>query len=369
MIARARQPLPDALRSLAMAAVLVVNGIGYAAAPWGPLLGLADPEGSPAAIALQALVGGVFQGKAYPALALLFGLSLAMSTRGRGPQPLAAARRRLRLLLLLGVLHGTLLYFGDILTMYALCGFLALRHVRQPWSRLRPILRRGAAWALATMTLGLALALIAIGGSAEGGTVATLPHVDGYRELLWLNAATYGLALGPGLLLTLPLLYLCTLAGIAAFRLRLLTARRWGAARRAWLRRWFWPIAILNVLYGLVSALALAAQPSCFPVLESAAPFLGVPMSALLLAALAESWERGHRRWLMAVAPLGRRTLSVYLGYSCFCLVLYGGAGLGWQPGTVMAVAIGAAFWVAALLLARASPGRWPLEVWMGRTT
>jgi uncharacterized protein len=364
---RARLPLPDASRALAIAGVLLVNGIGYASAPWGPLLGDADPAGSPGAIALQALVGAVFQGKAYPVLAFLFGLSLALSTSSRQPQSLAAARRRLRLLLLVGVLHGTLLYFGDILTLYALCGLLALRHVHQPWSRLRRVLRVAAAVALATMTLALALALAAIGATQDREMAPALAAVDGYRGFLWLNASTYAMTTALGLLLTLPLLLLCTLAGIAAARLRLLTGRRWRAARQAWLRRGFWPLATLNGLYGL--ALAFGAGQPWGLALESAAPFVGVPMSALLLAALAESWDRGHRRWLVAIAPLGRRTLTVYVGYSLACAVLYSGAGLGWQPGTVATATVAMACWVGALLLARASRRRWPLEAWTGRAT
>jgi uncharacterized protein len=364
---RTRLPLPDALRALAMAGVLLVNGIGYAAAPWGPLLGEPDPAGSPWAVALQALVGAVFQGKAYPVLAFLFGGSLALSMRSRQPQSVAAARRRLRLLLLIGVLHGTLLYFGDILTLYALCGLLALRHVHQPWSRLRRVLRVTAAAALATMTLALALALVAITGPQDRGMAPALPAVDGYLGFLWLNASTYAVTTALGLLLTLPLLLLCTLAGIAAVRLRLLTGTRWRGARQAWLRRAFWPLAALNGLYGLV--LAGAAGRDWALALESAAPFVGIPMSALLLAALAESWDRGHRRWLVAIAPLGRRTLTVYVGYSLLCALLYSGAGLAWQPGTVATVAVALACWLAALLLARASPRRWPLEAWTGRVT
>ena len=41
-----RQPLPDALRALALVAVLVVNTVGYAIAPVGPHLGLRLPPDS-----------------------------------------------------------------------------------------------------------------------------------------------------------------------------------------------------------------------------------------------------------------------------------------------------------------------------------
>ena len=120
----ARQPLPDALRALALLGVLVVNGAGYLVAPWGPLLGERSPAGSALALAVQAAQAAFLQGKAYPALAFLFGMGLWLAQRGR---PVAVARQRgvarQKRLLLLGVLHGVLIYFGDILTMYALVGW------------------------------------------------------------------------------------------------------------------------------------------------------------------------------------------------------------------------------------------------------
>lgn len=369
MISRQRLPLPDALRALAMAGVLLVNGIGYASAPWGPVLGEAEPRGDPSAVAMQAFVGAVFQGKAYPALAFLFGLSLALSSSDRQRQSLDAARRRLRLLLVIGVLHGTFLYFGDILTLYAMCGMLALRHVHRPWSRMRLLLRRAVAWAVVTAVLGLALALVATGLPADDAATPELSTAEGYRAFLWLNASSYVMTTVLGLLLVLPLLYLCTLAGIAAARLRLLTHRRWQGARESCLRRWFWPLVAVNGLYGLTAAFASAAGTSGILAVESAVPFVGVPMSALLLVLLARCWRDGRCRWLATLAPLGRRTLSVYVAYSLVCATLYSGAGLGWQPGTAAAVTIALACWLAALLLARASRRRWPLETWMGRAT
>ncbi len=42
----AREPLPDALRALALIAVLVVNTLGYPLTPVGPQLGLRLPADS-----------------------------------------------------------------------------------------------------------------------------------------------------------------------------------------------------------------------------------------------------------------------------------------------------------------------------------
>ncbi len=84
---------------------------------------------------------------------LLFGAGLGfMSERARQRgQPLAALySRRLLVLLLFGVAHGLLLWFGDILTSYALLGFAALLfRKRTPRTLVR--------WAVPLLVVGLLL--------------------------------------------------------------------------------------------------------------------------------------------------------------------------------------------------------------------
>ena len=57
-----RLPLPDALRALALVAVLVVNTVGYATAPVGPHLGLRLPADCVWAAATQGVVAGLLVG-------------------------------------------------------------------------------------------------------------------------------------------------------------------------------------------------------------------------------------------------------------------------------------------------------------------
>jgi uncharacterized protein len=110
---RFRQPLPDALRALALVTVLVVNTLGYAIAPVGPQLGLRLPADSAWAAATQGVVAGLLQGKGYTMLAFVFGMGLWLATRQRSRTD--ALRRgvvRQRRMLVLGVLHGAFVYRG-----------------------------------------------------------------------------------------------------------------------------------------------------------------------------------------------------------------------------------------------------------------
>lgn len=379
MTATARLELPDALRALALGGVLLVNTMGYPVMPWGPVLGEVEPVGSPAASAVQALVAALVQGKAYPALAFLFGLSLALSVQDRRAPSLQRARRRLHALLALGVLHGLFLYAGDVLTAYALCGWLALAHVRAPHARLRTRMRR-AAWLVAIpfaiLTLLLALSLVLGSGPAGGrgmvdpwraGLGETLGSVAHLGAYLTLNASAYLSANAAAAVFLYPLVYLLMLAGIAAARLRLLTHRRWRAWRQAQVRRWLGWLVAGNVAYGVAVAGLGSAGSGWLPLLDLVSPLVGVPLSAVLVLALATRWEQGARAWATRLAPLGRCTLSVYLGSSVMYLVLLSGAGLGWQAGTVALAGLAVLVWLAALALARRSTRRWPLEAWLGR--
>lgn len=363
---RPREPLPDALRALALIGVLVVNGMGYREVPGGRLLGAVSPADSLAAQGVVAAVAALVQGKAYPLLAFLFGMGIAYAARNLSfDAARAAALRRARRLLVLGVLHGALLYFGDILTLYAVCAMLVVRQVREPWRALRPRLARALWWALAGV--GLSVIVVWLPVAADPSTLGmTLGNVPGLRAFLALNAPLYATGQVLAVVLALPLVRLCMLLGVAAVRLRWLTHRRWRDALGRTLRRWGWLVLAANAAYGV----AYVAGPWASvrnPVLESASPLWAAPLAAVYVALAAHAWQRGRRAWVLPLARLGQHTLSVYVGASVLMLVLFSGAGLGWQPGSVGWVACALGLWALAWAGSALVPGRWPLEAWMAR--
>jgi uncharacterized protein len=370
----ARHPLPDALRALALIGVLMVNAAGYAWAPSGPLMGRALPESDASAWLVQGLQAGLLQGKAYPVLAALFGMGLVWSMLGGGAAALERSRGRLRRLLLLGVLHGTFLYFGDILTMYALCGLLALKHVTRPWRQLRTTLRRTWIWALVTITVPLLLmggaALLDRGGapaSAISAAPQTLLAASDWWAFWRVNASAYAFFNAVGLLLALPTVLALVLTGLAAARLRWLTHRRWQRQRHWLATRAMWPLLALNLVYGAGTVVAGLGEQEDPIWLASAGPLVCMPLALCLTAAAAQAWARGHRRWAEVLAPLGRRTLSLYVFHGVWCALLFSGAGWGWQPNTVALAALTLALWCTAWWVAHHSVRPWPLEAWLAR--
>lgn len=146
----------DLIRGIAVLGILAINVAGLA----GPLIATTTPHqpnpGTWADEAAYAFAFVVFEGKMRALFTILFGASMVlflerMEAAGRDAN--AVQLRRLGWLLLFGYLHFALLWWGDILFTYALCGFAALVCWRPPT---RPLL----ALALAIFALYHAQAMV-----------------------------------------------------------------------------------------------------------------------------------------------------------------------------------------------------------------
>ncbi|WP_170168285.1 DUF418 domain-containing protein [Pseudorhodoferax soli] len=364
--ARAREQLPDTLRAIAMLAVLVVNAIGYAVAPWGPMLGARSPADSAWAAIAQGLVGALLQGKGVAMLSFVFGMSLWLAARRRGrAEALQRGRVRHRRLLGLGIAHGVFVYFGDILTLYALVGRPLLRRLHMPWRSLRRHLWHALAWALLAK-LAWVLVLVGFGANPDTGDVPSFASVRGAWPFLQLNASTYVFGLATSLVMAGPITYLCMVCGVAAARLRLLTHPRWRGALRRVLWRSGPALLALGAVHGWGCA-ALDPAGAWRPWTDALGDFIAIPLAACYLAALALASCGGRARWCGWFSPLGQRTLSLYIGHSLLCLVLFSGLGWALAASTLQTVLWCLALWMLALAAARQSRGPWPLEAWMAR--
>lgn len=125
----------DLIRGIAVLGILAINVAGFA----GPLIATTTPHlpnpGTPADEAAYAFAFVMFEGKMRALFTILFGASMVlflerMEAAGRDANGLQL--RRLGWLLLFGYLHFALLWWGDILFTYALCGFAALVCWRTP---------------------------------------------------------------------------------------------------------------------------------------------------------------------------------------------------------------------------------------------
>ena len=370
-----REPLIDALRACAILGVVIANAQSYPTGPYGTPLGLPTPPDSTLAWMVHGAIALLVQGKAYPLLAFLFGYSQALSQRGVASAPaLERRRRRMLRLLVLGVLHGAVLFAGDILTLYAVCGLLLL-HLTN--ARARALKRHLCAWLLITSAVFIVEAWMAWTAAPPMTPVSTTPswpplYTTAPNAIAYvaLNAGVYATSQLIALVLFLPEVMTLMLAGLLAGRLQLLTHARWrgfvaGLARRAL------PLGLLcNLVYALgVSAGSRNGVDGQWPWLTIELP-VGWLLSAGFCATVATAWHAGPPPALRALVPLGRVTLSLYVALSLVCALTLSGAGLHWHAGTV-ALALGAvALWLIALAAAHWTASRGisgPLEAWMAR--
>jgi uncharacterized protein len=364
---RPRDSLPDALRAIAMVSVLVVNAVGYAVAPWGAPLGTRSPIDSSMAAATQGLVAALLHGKGYAMLAFVFGMSLWLAARGRArSDALQRGLVRNRRLLRLGLLHGAFVYFGDILTLYALVGRRLLPRMHMPWRMFRRHLLRALCWALLAKLVVAFSSLRWPVGQDEWGD-STLSNVDGVLQFLMLNSGVYAVSQVIAILFAGPVIYLCMVCGVAAARLRLLTHRRW----RTHLQRGLWrigpPLLVLSIAFGWGCA---ATNPSdaVRAWIDLLGDLIALPVAACYLIALALASAGGRACWCRSLGALGQRTLTLYVTHSLVLLVLLSGAGWALEPTSIQVVLGCLGLWLVAWVAASLSGHRrWPLEAWMGR--
>ena len=126
--------LIDIVRGLALFGILAANMRAFA----GPAAVYSDPSilwnAMPDRI-VQAFIDTFVQGKFVTIFAFLFGVGFAVQLERAEKKGVQLGRvyvRRLGILVAFGMVHGLMIWFGDILLPYALIGFLLLffRHRR-----------------------------------------------------------------------------------------------------------------------------------------------------------------------------------------------------------------------------------------------
>jgi uncharacterized protein len=357
-----RQSLVDALRGFALLGILVVNIASFSSTYYGA--GIPDPMAQSvlerAALLVRTLV---FETKFYLLFSFLFGYSFTLqmqSAERSGKSFVPRMRRRLVGLWVLGLLHGVLLYHGDILTTYAVLGAVLLLLRR----RSDVFMARAAVFlVLATSLLwaGIGYLLVKAGVSndtrmayadalaalaAYRGTPATVivQHLRELSQIWWIT----GLVQAP--------------TALAMFFAGFIAGRRELFANAEAYRPLFWRLLRWGLVIGLPGA-AVYAFPSIR--LDSAvrelyglaatlltAPFLTAAYAAGLV--LLMMTPRGRVIEAM-LAPAGRMALTNYLMQSLVCAWLFLAYGLRWigTIGPLAATGIAFAIFAAQLVLSR----------------
>lgn len=339
----------DALRGLAVFGILLVNIWSFV---WGfePLrYGILQPDATLADMLAVAFVAFFAEQKFYPIFAFLFGASFVLITQSiqrktaRWSDAKRLYRRRLRWLLGCGVLHGTLIWFGDILTLYSIAGFWVLAGLAG--ARLRALMASLRNWAIVFVILvvsGLLLNVLLLNaGSMASQAEAAVDSVQmanfiytfgSFFDIAWQRVNDY-VAVTMQSLFIVPHVAVLFLLGALSVRRRWLT-QPW--RHRTFWRRTQWIGFAIGIPFNLLWAtmkLTEAIDPLNLSMLDYVLySLLAVGGSCLAAAYVATFMLAGDgvmrplQNWL---APVGRMALTHYLTQSLVCAILLQGFGFG----------------------------------------
>lgn len=327
----------DVLRGFALFGILLMNMEAFSGPMDMSFTGI-DPHWQGWDYWADAFVYVFVQGKFFTLFSLLFGAGFAVMAQRAAIAGRDFTRFYLRRslgLLVIGVLHGLLLWSGDILVAYALLSFVLLAFREAPRSWL-PALGTMAYLGAAVLMLMLgALMQLVPADAASAQAAAAAKAIEAQRQAYghgsYLQAVAQRLrdvfaSLG-ALLVVGPQVLGMFLIG--AWFARSGAIAEPGRYPRLWagLR---WLLLPIGLAVMLLSTWVLPYNaPGQFN-MRSAGAYALTAVAGLMMClgylAWGVRWSR-HLRWL---APAGRMALSNYLGQSLVCTLVFYGYGLGW---------------------------------------
>lgn len=340
-----RIELLDVLRGLAICGILIGNMqwfSGYGMMP--PALAEQGPLSDQIA---HFLVHFFVEGKFYSIFSFLFGFGFALQierAEARGDIKASLFKRRLFWLLVIGLLHAYLLWAGDILSVYALMGFVLILFRKKTDAALLK-------WAFALMVIPIltyillyilfvAFAPPDVAAAVEAGQAEfwregiNKVQQSSYLQIITDFNLNYIVGRYAGLIfeMRLPKILAMFLLGFYAYRRGIFQNLSGNA-----------PFIRQVLIYGIILGIAGNAAMSALAGKEALLPptpagvggviayAFGVPALALgIIALVATLWQKaGWQRLLVFLAPVGRMALTNYLLQTVICVSIFYGYGFG----------------------------------------
>lgn len=373
MSSRSRQHFPDRLRAVALLGIVLVNspflGIsanGYTAAS------IEGPLNTATAFAVMVLL----QSKFYLLFSFLFGYSSQFILRDNGSRDRRRFRRRLAALGVLGLVHATFFFVGDILMTYAALGLgLLLLNGRSA----RVITSCGVATAALCLLLVVGSVLLVAENPSLGDSDTSIWALNSALEAGTFTETAHARLSALPSVLVFTLLLQGTMA-FGAFCLGLLAGR--GALLadpQARVQSWrTWALvgisvgAPLQVVAATIQINGIHSGDAGLATIGTLIGFGSAPILTVGYLGLTGLLLARHPGFLRPLEQSGRASLSIYIGESVALSIIFCGYGLALfgTLGSIGVLLVGVAVWVGLALAAegwlrRFSQG--PLEALVGR--
>ena len=333
--------LPDMVRAFALLGIVLVN-VAYFAYP-GAVTYHAGGLNSVLDHSAYFAVNTLFLFKSYPLFSFMFGVGLAYqmaSAEKRGAGFGASYFRRLLGLLVLGILHVSLAFVGDILMIYAILGsFLYLfRNASQ-----KTLLRTGLALVVIQVLISglMAAAMMAFerfdganyqqmlqdmsASMATGNAIyldGTFAEISSRRWLEWSEYIAFAVPMqSPGVFG----FFLLGLASVRAGVLENSSAELWTRARSI-----YFPLGLVISLLGSYMILQNDNPMSGEAMFGTTLILIGAPFSSIGYIGLLAKWSQGQMTTLkLFLARAGTSSLTAYLLQSVILSWVFCSYGLG----------------------------------------
>lgn len=318
----------DLIRGIAILGIYIMNiysmtapDIAYSVPRWNETGGPMDD----AVFIFQSLF---VESRFMSLFSLLFGVGLAVQWErlaSRGTEPKPWIKRRLGWLLAIGLLHGFFIWFGDVLAVYALCGFFVIRHLGDP---VRKLITTGIGFLLVGQLL---LGYTLFGSLMTGENLMQVPDLPYSQEALSELRATHSdlgartlhnMGENAFMLMVLPFITFwfstgLMLIGVALYRVGFFTnATAWRWALPLWALGFVWGAGVLGFRYywGVESSAAQAT----ISLMMVAGPAMAIGYAAVLVPVA----RSGH--WLIrALRNTGKMAFTLYLCQSTFTVLFF----------------------------------------------
>jgi len=361
-----RMDVLDVLRGIAVLGILLVNVESFIGYGFLPASAGSTPRGVEWDGLAAFLVEFLVQGKFYCLFSFLFGVGFAVFIQrasARGYDAVRLFRRRLAGLLLIGLVHSVLIWYGDILTTYALIGFGLIPFVRKDDRR---VVRAAVMWLASPVIIYLALfaltALLPVPPQGDAGD--ELPPIlasavqsfarGSYAEVVGGNIVfTLANLVRRFVLMFFPRVFGMFLLGFYAGRANLFADL---GSHVALLKK----VSVIGLVGGLPLAFAGARlggsasprPPSWSGLVEMTVESIATPALALAYAATICLAFLKFRRLALLLAPAGRMALTNYLAHSVAGVALFYGIGAGFYGRVSLTFALAGCFLAFALQVA-----------------
>jgi uncharacterized protein len=174
----------DSARGFALLGILMVN-MAYFSEPLGVVLGAAPKEGGTGLDRFAAwFVSSICEGKFFTLFSTLFGMGLTIQylrAQARGEALGWRGVRRLVFLGAIGLCHALLLWYGDILFLYAMCGLVMLLVLK--WQARSLAILGVVLLGIATMSAGCLGALGGFGAQQEQRAALAASEATGEQAI------------------------------------------------------------------------------------------------------------------------------------------------------------------------------------------